>query len=55
MLSHLTPIEKASVGLVQDIREEYGGSGKVVANSGGARKKVYAGGVMKVRYACVCI
>ena len=50
MLNHLTPIEKASMGLVQDIREEYGGSGKAVASSGGARKKVYAGGVMKVRF-----
>ena len=51
MLSHLTPVEKASVGLVQDIREEYGGSGKVW---GGARKKVYAGVVKEGRYDCVC-
>ena len=55
MLNHLTPIEKASMGLVQDIREEYGGSGKLVANSGGARKKVYASGAMKVRYTCVYV
>ena len=36
----MTPAEKANLGLVQDIREEYGGTKKVAVVSGGARRKV---------------
>ena len=50
MLNNLTPSEKASLGLVQDIREEYGGAGKVC---GGARKKIHTSVVKEVRYDCV--
>ena len=46
MCSDLTPTEKAKYRMVQDIREEYGGSG-------GARRKVGAVVGKKVRYYCV--
>ena len=50
MLTKLTPSEKASLGLVQDIREQYGGAGNVY---GGARKKNNTSVVKEVRCDCV--
>lgn len=47
ILNNLTPSEKASLGLFQDIREEYGGAGKVC---GGARNKAPTSLVKEVRY-----